>query len=460
MAGWNFRVANPFRRRPAKRAKTPPPADLGAVVRPLTRVMGSAVDKPRVPGFQATASDQPSSRSGNRFVAMHSKLRNAFTPSQPVADRRMFAGRDDILSAIIHSIEDQRLHIVIYGERGIGKTSLLHMLAQAAADARYIVIYTSCGANSSFDDAMRTAATDIPVLFHSGFAPTDRQAEKGDTLADLLPEGPVSPRRFADLCAKLTGTRVLIILDEFDRCESSAFRRDVAELTKHLSDRRGRVQLVLAGVAADLTQLIAHIPPIRRNRFAQRVPKMSDDEVLKIIANGEREVGFSFEPAATELVVAVSRGSPYLANLLCHHAAHDALSADRPTVTASDIVNAVDRTSVEFEGRIGRSVQKRVQRLIEQDHAEDLAAAARASMTMDGAFSLVDLQEINQIDSATATRTVKLLLSDGLLVPANDEEERERFEFCEEGLPMYLWISAAQRNLQAKRNTKATAAAN
>ena len=29
--------------------------------------------------------------------------------------------------------------------------------------------------------------------------------------------------------------------------------RDVAELIKNLSDRRGRVQLVLAGVAADLT---------------------------------------------------------------------------------------------------------------------------------------------------------------------------------------------------------------
>ena len=154
------------------------------------------------------------------------------------------------------------------GERGIGKTSLLHMLTQAAQEARYIVVYSSCGANSTFDETFRAAAADIPLLFHSGFAPTTAEAETGSTLADLLPPGPLSPRKFGDLCAKLTGTRVLIILDEFDRCESGAFRRDVAELIKNLSDRLGRVQLVLAGVAADLTELVEHIPSIRRNIFA------------------------------------------------------------------------------------------------------------------------------------------------------------------------------------------------
>ena len=75
-------------------------------------------------------------------------------------------------------------------------------------------------------------------------------------MADLLPAGPLSPRLVADLFAKLTGTRLLVVLDEFDVCESPDFRRNIAELIKNLSDRSIRTQLVIAGVAADLTELV------------------------------------------------------------------------------------------------------------------------------------------------------------------------------------------------------------
>ena len=193
-----------------------------------------------LPRFKSTAADQVDRRRSDRFTAMRMKLRNAFTPSQPVADRRLFAGRTEILGAMISSIEDQRLHLVLYGERGIGKTSLLHMLTDAAREARYIVVYSSCGAASNFQDVFRTAASDIPLLYHTNFGPTTQEAEAGSTLAELRPEN-FSPRQFADLCVKLTGTRALIILDEFDRAESTEFRRDLAEVLKSLSDRSVRV---------------------------------------------------------------------------------------------------------------------------------------------------------------------------------------------------------------------------
>jgi Cdc6-like AAA superfamily ATPase len=364
----------------------------------------------------------------------------------------MFAGREDVLRTVIRSIEDQKLHVVLYGERGIGKTSLLHMLAQAAGEARYIVVYTSCGANSNFDDTIRAVAADIPLLYHSGFAPTTEEAERGETLLDLLPSGPVTPRQFADLATKLTGTRVLIILDEFDRCESSSFRRDVAELIKNLSDRLGRVQLILAGVAADLTELVSHIPSIRRNIFALRVPKMSDQEVMMVVANGEREVGFAFEGAASELIAAISRGSPYIANLLCHHAGHAALHEDRLTVLASDVAAAVAVTSAEFESRIAKPVQARLHRLIGEGQADTLNQAAAAALSADGPFGLADIQEFNHVDAATAKSTVELLLNEGILTLIEDDEERGKsYEFAQEGLPVFLWITATQQKLSQNK---------
>jgi Cdc6-like AAA superfamily ATPase len=441
LAGWN-----PFKRKaPTKAAR---PDATTAVVKPLIReAHRRGADVGGLPRFNTTASDQISSRGGDRFSVVRSKLRHAFTPSQPVADRRLFAGREDVLKTMIRSIEDQRLHVVLYGERGIGKTSLMHVLTQAATEARYIVVYTSCGANSTFDETFRAAAEQIPLLFHSGFSPTAAETEKGSTLADLLPHEPLSPRKFGDLCAKLTGTRVLIILDEFDRAESGSFRRDVAELIKNLSDRLGRVQLVLAGVAADLTELVEHIPSIRRNIFALRVPKMSEAEVLQIVANGEREADLKFDAQAGAFVVEVARGSPYIANLICHHAGHAALDQGRSTVMPADVASAVDRAILEFQGRIPTPAQVQVRRLFEQGRQDALAMTARGALATDGQFDVTDIEMINEISARKAQEALDTLIAERLIAPVHGEGLTQRYSFVEDGLPTLIWMTWAQRNL-------------
>ncbi|MBL8770963.1 MAG: AAA family ATPase [Phenylobacterium sp.] len=443
LAGWN-----PFKRKaPTKAARAETQAQ-PSIVKPLIReAHRRANDAGGLPRFNTTASDQMSGRGGDRFSAVRAKLRHAFTPSQPVADRRLFAGRDDVLKTVIRAIEDQRLHVVLYGERGIGKTSLLHVLSQAANEARYIVVYTSCGANSNFDETFRAAAAEIPLLFHSGFSPTAAETEKGSTLADLLPSEPLSPRKFGDLCAKLTGTRVLIILDEFDRAESGSFRRDVAELIKNLSDRLGRVQLVLAGVAADLTELVEHIPSIRRNIFALRVPKMSEGEVMQIVANGEREADLKFDSQAGAFVVEVARGSPYIANLICHHAGHAALDQGRATVSPVDVASAVDRAILEFQGRIPTPAQTQVRRLFDQGRQDALAMSARAALAADGVFDGRDIETANEITARKAQDAIEVLVGERLLRPVQGEDVNQRYAFVEEGLPTLIWMMWAQRNL-------------
>ena len=443
------RMTSIFKRRPAPtrapaaggprpQASVSPPAFLES-----RRERGEGV----LPRFQTMASDQPYAGGGDKMASFRSRLRAAFTPSHPVADGRMFSGRQALLRTIIGAIENQRLHVVLYGERGIGKTSLLHMLRAAATDARYLVVYTSCGALSSFDEIFRGAAADIPLLYHSGFAPTDSEAERGSSLLDLLPQSQISPRVFGDLCAKLTGTRVLIILDEFDQCESAAFRRDIAELIKTLSDRLGRVQLVLSGVAGDLSDLVEHIPSIRRNIFALHVEKMSDAEIALIVANGERETGMTFEPTATAFVVAASRGSPYLANLICHHAGHTALNQQRTTVKPADVAQAVEQAAEEFAGRVSRPLVARVGRVMD-GNGGGIAAAARAALAGDGSFTLQDLVTDQEVEAKRAHQVISVLTSEGLLreVPGDDAPS---YRFLDDGLPAYIWMSWARDGLEA-----------
>jgi len=261
-----------------------------------------------LPRFKSTAADQVDRQHADRFTKIRMRLRTAFTPSQPVTDRQMFAGRKEVLTQAISSLEDQRLHLIVYGPRGIGKTSLLHILSEAAREARYIVHYSSCGAASNFPETFRAAAAEIPLLYHSSFGPTAEETEAGSSFADLLPKSGFSPRQFGELCARLKGTRLIIVLDEFDRSQSPEFRRDVAELIKILSDRAVRVQLVIAGVGGDIVELIEHIPSIRRNILAVRVPLMTDQEMLDLVTAGETAAGLVYEAGARDLILKLAGG--------------------------------------------------------------------------------------------------------------------------------------------------------
>lgn len=408
---------------------------------------------PQFPRFQSTAGDQLSTRLTDRFAATRIKLRSAFTPSQPITDRRMFAGRTDVLTTLIRSLEDQRVHVIIYGERGIGKTSLVHVLTQAAQDARYIVVYCSCGAGSNFDEIFRAVAADIPLLFHSGFAPTAEQAERGGSLADLLPAGPLSPRLVADLFAKLTGTRVLVVLDEFDVCESPEFRRNIAELIKNLSDRSIRTQLVIAGVAADLTQLVEHIPSIRRNIFALQVPKMTAAEISHLVENGEEISGVAFDRAALDFIVFVANGSPYLASLLSHHAGLAALDKARTKVSVEDVSLAVDQALAEFRGRISKHSQAQIDQAAKSGVRHVLGVMAGAALFNNGRFDGRDVDALypSAATAANFKSTVEELATKRILLEFSEDEFGKGYRFSEESVLPYLWILAAQKRFLESR---------
>lgn len=344
------RIRSLWPQRKASKGRRP---DVGAP-RPVTPVPVSErrVEMPTLglPRFHTTAADHVDRERADPRARERVRLRSAFTPAQPVIDPRMFAGRREILETLIRAVEDQRSHVVIYGERGAGKTSLLRMLSRAALEAKYIVVYFSCGATSDFTETFRTVAAEIPLLYHSAISPINSTA--GTSLLDLLGQDKLTPRLFGDAAAKLVGTRVLVVLDEFDRAESAEFRRDVAELIKTLSDVSARLQLVIGGVATDLIDLMEHIPSIRRSVAALKVPAMSDSEVVALVENGSHMSGVKFLPRAVELIVLAARGSPYLTSLLCHVGGMIALDAGRTRVDIDDVSRALDDVIEDFRRRL------------------------------------------------------------------------------------------------------------
>lgn len=408
------------------------------------------------PHFRATAGDHLGAQAESAFARTRMKLHEAFTPSQPVSDRKRFAGRQDVLTSVIRAIEEQRLHVVLYGERGLGKTSVVHVLTQAARDARYLVVYVSCGADSNFDEVFRTIAGHIPMLFHSTVGPTSPDVEKGKTLADTLPSSPISPRIASDILAKVVGTRVVVVLDEFDRSNSELFRQNVAELIKNLSDRLVRVQLVIAGVALNLTELLEYVPSIQRNILALQLPWMSPAEIRLLIKNGSEICDLSFDEAAEDAIVSAAHGSPYLASLISHHAGLCALDEQRTKVGTADVLAAIVNSAQEFRGRMSGRARSQLKNFDSPEKMALLGSVAGTSLLSNGSFRMEDLWVSGP--GSERSREFEAIIGDlvrqGLMVETNLEDGRV-YRFSEDGIPAYLWLLSAEAKLRAAERAAA-----
>ena len=421
--------------------------------RPETPGGRNSATAPTFPHFHSTAGDQFDHRGSDRFAASRVKLRSAYTPAQPIVDRRMFAGRTQLLTQVIRGIEDERLHTIVYGERGLGKTSLLHVLAQVAREARYLVVYETCGASSEFDEMMRTVAAHIPLIYHADYGPTTPEAERGDSFASLLGHEPnhehISVRGASDMLAKVTGTRVLVVLDEFDRADSNEFRRSIAELLKSLSDRSVRVQFIIAGVAANLNELVTNVPTIQRSISAIQVPKMPAGEIRELVKNGEPITGIAFDDGSVHAIITRSIGFPYIASLLSHRSGLNAIDRGADTVTYEDVASATDDALEVALGRISRRSQLQLQQSVQAGSLGSLGAVSGAAQWTGGAFGLDDISARHADPStiASARAFLSRLAPDDLLIETLEDEFGKTYRFREETVPVYLWLLASQKRV-------------
>jgi Cdc6-like AAA superfamily ATPase len=416
--------------RPRRRKRTRSEPVSAAI--PVPRVLQSRASAglPRFSG-PATEPDNGPATANSPDAA---RLSQAFTPAQPVSDLRRFAGRKDVLERLIRTLEDRRMHVVVYGDRGVGKTSLLHILTILAREARYIVRYTSCSEDSEFDDVFRAAASSIRLLYHREFDPTSPEAEKGMSLSNTFSDKPLTPASLSEALAKLAGTRLILILDEFDRATSPAFRKGVAELIKNLSDRSARVQIVIGGVAANLTELVEHIPSIRRNVLGMKVGPMADDELQQIITNAQAIGRFTFDGSARDALLVAGNGSPYLVNLIGQQAGRNALSRGTSEISVVDLRSAVGQIETELRDRLSPAALAQLSALETQ--------LSDTMLRTVGQYAQNSFGELLAQQSETVKSALKKF--------GQDEwwSDTGEFRFADDSIPVILWLNRVDASEQ------------
>lgn len=263
---------------------------------------------------------------------------DAFTPTQPRQGRREIAGRQEELQRILQALQEERAHVVLYTERGRGKTTLANLVISTLRQKGVIVARHTCEAGSSFDSVMRGLARDLP---RSLLATHD--AGNGVGCEGALPPGELRPRDVVALMSKLLCRSLVCVVDEFDRIEDPGTRTRLADTIKQVSDGGVPLLFMVVGVSENLEQILGQHPSIQRNLVAVQLPLLRDADVVMILEQGAEDAGFTLFPGAAVRAAAIARGSPYMAQLLGLRLVQAAARRGDKMVLPADLTAAAER---------------------------------------------------------------------------------------------------------------------
>ena len=324
----------------------------------------------------------------------------AFTPASPVSEDELFAGRIGQVRRVIDAINQTGLHAIIYGERGVGKTSLANILSSrlvSRAGVEAIAPRINCDGTDDFTTLWKKAFEKIAMVESAegiGFGPVTTQTV--GTAKDLLDNGEkVTPDTVRRLLEKIGRNRLLVvILDEFDRLTNKRTRRAVADTIKALSDHAVSATVVVVGVADTINELIVEHESIHRALIQIPMPRMNTAELYEILDKGTSKLGMSIDVEAKTEIANLSQGLPNYTHRLGLDATRVAIDDKRLHILSVDVKPAVEKAVANAE----QSLQDNYRRAISSPqkgnlYGRVLLACALAQADEFGYFAAADVRK-------------------------------------------------------------------
>jgi Cdc6-like AAA superfamily ATPase len=334
---------------------------------------------------------------------------NAFRPAQSVDEPTFFAGRATQVTELTDALHVVGSTPLIYGDRGLGKTSLAFQLRHIAEGSvelldalrirdrafseteRFVTFYVPCmDSTRNFDGLLQQL---INAAEETDFMPTEQpykakhlaertssftlsfkfltkaQTKKFVPVKDRPSYRQLSPpeklQYLIGLIVEKFRRPVLFIIDEVDRLQDT---RGLAGFIKATSTQWAK--FVLVGIASSIGNLLADHESLDRNLWPVRVPLMDEEELRQIIKNAEKyldghNIHIGFSRNAITHVVGSAAGYPWLVHVIGQSALLKADQASRGQggqVAGGEVLDAIyelpmNRFAAQFSDKYSKIVR-------------------------------------------------------------------------------------------------------
>lgn len=284
-------------------------------------------------------------------------LPQVFTPAAPVSDVRLLKGREVVLEDIARAMARKGATIVLYGERGVGKSSIAKIVAQFAPG-------TPCYYSASAEDTFETICSTVLQYYDAGWTPDTREMQssrsrQGNLQIGSLQAGAATSESSEQRDTQLERTRLtaqqvasrlpdrasVVIIDEFERLTNQRDRAAFADLIKKLSDNESPATLMVVGIAENIDELLVAHESAQRSIYEVKVDRLTDTAIREIVSAGMSALGLEIDETTADQIVTFSARFPYYTHLLCEGAVHALLDRCSAESTSPLRVGPADLSS-------------------------------------------------------------------------------------------------------------------
>ena len=265
---------------------------------------------------------------------------------RPLKSEGLFVGRSDVFHFIQKNLveSNQNNAIVLYGQRRMGKTSVLYQLKQVLAETHVAVLIDMQRKPAQGEtNFLYAIAADIVFALQDAGLETELPPRSAFVEA---PEFYFRSHFVRSLLPYLDGKNLLLLFDEYEelqrRVEDGRLQPEIFQFLHNLM-HEGRIDLVLAG-ARKLEALGAEYWSVLSNAAIYHpITFLAAEELRRLIVDPVTAFNVDYDPLAIERIIAVTAGHPYFAQLLLHEMMVYQNEMEASYLTTVDVDQVIER---------------------------------------------------------------------------------------------------------------------
>jgi uncharacterized protein len=323
-------------------------------------------------------------------------LKQNIMPAQPIDTPELLQGRAQVLKDISRTLHSPGMHVFVYGERGVGKTSIA--LTAAKTFAKSDPPYVGCDERSTFEGLVSdvcAALLDKKYLKRDG----DLSGTAGINVGVIKIEGKLGGSRRLCIPEKITSVtqaanlmresalergpqEQIVVLDEVDRIQSKDVKSQIAELIKVMHDMRPPLRLIMCGIGKTLDEIIGSHLSASRAIAPYELPRISYDARWAIVTNAANKLHFEVGHDFLIRISQISDGFPYYVHLIAENLFWEIFDhrMEHVSATSNDFHRAINKAIERAEAPLREAYNFAIQKTTNSpDYEEALWAAAQST---------------------------------------------------------------------------------
>ncbi len=261
-----------------------------------------------------------------------------FTPSTPIGVAELFSGRQQQIQRLIDTVAEPGRHAIVYGEPGVGKTSLAQVIQHVipAGNRRLTYVRKAAFSSDTFSSIWMSIFRDIRFTMDIGEGP------KSYAIADAYQNG-VTPSDVVRELSYFTAEDVpIIVIDEYNLVKAKDQSKQMAETIKAVSDEGLNVTIILVGISDTVENLVEGHGSLSRCSEEVLMPRMSSHEMQILLESRMSRLKMKIHGDAKWKIINLAKGLPSFAHALGKSATLSAVDARALVVAERNVDHSIE----------------------------------------------------------------------------------------------------------------------